>query len=242
MSVKAAIVSIGKLSSSDSEGMFSLHSRYYDNISRKKFSDDLSAKQWVILLRAESGALSGFSTLQLISLDIGGVLHRFLFSGNTVVEENSRMSHALAGSFGHVMMMLMDKYDAGSIHWFLISKGFRSYRFLPVFFRKFYPRFDQDIPESCSKLIAAVSFAQFGRKYDSGKNIIRMNGETDWLKPEHAAIPPGRLNDPHVDFFVSANPGYGTGDELACLADIDPGNLNENALRVIKSTRVEWDV
>jgi len=242
MAVKAVITSIEKTGSSDVEDMFSLHSLYYDNISKRKFSEDLSLKQWAILLRTESGALSGFSTLQLISLDVGGTPHRFLFSGNTVVEEGSRMSHALAGSFGHVMMMLLDRYGEKNIHWFLISKGFRSYRFLPVFFKRFYPRFDQITPEISVKLISAVSVAKFGRKYDCEKNIIRMRGETDWLKSEHAIIPPGRLNDPHVAFFISANPGYKAGDELACLADINCSNLNENARRVIKSTKVDWDV
>jgi len=242
MTVKATIASIEKARAFDAEDMFRLYSHYYDNISKNKFFDDLSMKQWVILLRTKSGTLSGFSTLQLISLDIGGVPHRFLFSGNTIVDENSRMSLALAGSFGHVMMMLLDRYGEKNIHWYLISKGFRTYRFLPVFFRRFYPRFDQITPEISGKLISAVSIAKFGRKYDCEKNIIRMDGETDWLKPEHAIIHPGRLNNPHVAFFISANPGYKTGDELACLADIDHGNINENVIRAIKSTRVEWDV
>ena len=41
------------------------------------------------------------------------------------------------------------------------------------------------------------------------------------------------MNNPHVRFFVEANPGHAGGDELACLVHVDVANLTPAGLRMI---------
>ena len=48
-------------------------------------------------------------------------------------------SPSLAGSFGHFMLRMLKEHRGTPVYWFLISKGYRTYRFLPVFFNRFYP-------------------------------------------------------------------------------------------------------
>lgn len=239
MQTLATITCVPKIRSADAERMLALHCRYYDQVQRETFLGDLSEKDWAILLRDPAGEIAGFSTLQLLALEIDGMGHRFLFSGDTVVGEKHRMSPALAGSFGHVLIRLMEQCGETNLYWFLISKGFRTYRFLPVFFHRFFPVFDQPTPAPVARLLDAVAHHKFGRQYDAASGIIRPGG--DRLNPRAAAVPDYRKKDPHVEFFLRRNPGCGRGDELACLAAITRRNLNRFAWRVINQTPVTWD-
>ncbi|OGV67547.1 MAG: hypothetical protein A3K19_13370 [Lentisphaerae bacterium RIFOXYB12_FULL_65_16] len=228
------------LTESDRAAMLALHGRHYGNVRPERFMADLAAKEWVILLRGPSGALVGFSTQALIRLCVQGREHRFLFSGDTVVDHAHRHTPALAGCFGHLMLRLMCDQGEDDLHWFLITKGFRTYRFLPVFFKRFFPAFDADMPDECASLMHAVATHRFGSEYDPDTGIVRPGAGGDRLLPELARVPPGRLRDPHVAYFLRRNPGFAAGDEMACLTAIRRDNLNPRAWRVIHATTPTW--
>ena len=221
------------------EHMLALHSRHFAAVRRVRFLQDLAEKDWVILLHARDGTLAGFSTQQLITLPVAGRAVRFLFSGDTIVDRVHWRTPLLAGCFGHLMLRLLEIHGPDHLYWFLISKGFRTYRFLPVFFHHFWPAPDRATPPEMAALLDEVASLKFGPAYDRRAGVIRPP-DGDRLAPALAGIPATRIRDPHVAFFLSRNPGYAQGDELACLAPIHPGNLNAYAQRVIRSTTPEW--
>ncbi|HQF37550.1 MAG TPA: hypothetical protein PK322_00365 [Opitutaceae bacterium] len=239
MSLTAQIVARSLLPAQTAEEMLALHQRHFDGVERMRFFTDLEEKDWVILLLAADGRLAGFSTQKLLSPveELGGA--RFLFSGDTIVERAHANTPLLPGCFGHLMLRLMEQYGEESLYWFLISKGFRTYRFLPVFFERFWPSSDHATPQAAQRLIDAVARRKFGPAYDATSGLVRI-AETDRLAPSLAQIPPGRLDDRHVAFFLARNPGYARGDELACLAPIRRDNLNSYGRRVIRSTHPIW--
>ena len=220
--------------------MFLLHGRYFCNVHRDIFLHDMEGKDWVIILRDEHG-LAGFSTLQVIRLAVDGIDRVFLFSGDTIVDRAHWQDSTLAGCFGHFMLRLMAEHGSTLLYWFLISKGYRTYRFLPVYFRSFYPAYDRRTPPEYAALIRAVATHKFGDAFDAQTGVVRLAGRKDRLKPEMCEVPEHRANDPHVRFFLERNPTFSSGDELACLADISQANLNKYARRVIEHTSVNWD-
>ena len=219
--------------------MLALHRRYFAGVRRARFLADLAEKDWVILLRTESGVLAGFSTQQLLRLECDGRPQHVLFSGDTVVDRAHWNTPALAGSFGHLMLRLMAEFGEQDLHWFLITKGFRTYRFLPVFFCRFWPAVGRETPVAAGRLLTAVAQRKFGRSYDPGTGVVRIPGG-DRLRPELAQVPATRLGDPHVAYFLRGNPGFALGDELACLTPIRRDNLTAYAWRVIRSTQPAW--
>jgi len=229
-----------RLSADDRERMFALHGHYFANVRHTKFMTDLAAKQWVILLHAAGGALAGFSTVEILDLPVNGAPHTFLFSGDTIVDLPHRDTPALAGAFGHVMLRTLDRAGAIPVHWFLIAKGHRTYRFLPVFFRTFIPACDRPTPPASRQLLDAVAHHKFPAAYDPAAGIVRNLYEADYLRPEHQRLPAGHVANRHVRFFLNRNPGWARGDELACLAEVSAANLNRAAQRVIRQTAVEW--
>ena len=239
MSVESNIVRASKVPDAWKDAMFELYGRYFCNISRRAFADDLAEKNWVIVLR-DGNEIVGFSTLQVLHLAVDAVERVFLFSGDTVVDRAHWHDSTLAGCFGHFMLRLMREWPDVPLDWFLITKGYRTYRFLPVYFKTFYPAHDRQTPPEYARLLRAVAAHKFGAAYDAQAGLIRFGGSKDRLTSEMCAVPPSRRDDPHVRFFLARNPGYTAGDELACIADISRDNLNKYAWRVIQNTTVSW--
>lgn len=238
--LQSEIKSLKRLTEVEKEDLLALHCRYFQNVRQEIFVRDLSAKDHIILLR-DGTQIVGFSTLQVLRLSVAQTPRVFLFSGDTVVDRQHRLDSHLAGCFGHYMLRLMDQYPDTPLYWFLISKGFRTYRFLPVYFRIFYPACDRSAPPEYPKLLDAIATFKFSGAYDPETGIISFRGSGDSLRPDECEIPEGRLNDPHVRFFLERNPDFIQGNELACLADITRENLNQYAWRVIERTVVTWD-
>jgi len=240
MPLTSVIARLPRVPESQKESMFLLYNRYFSNVSLTSFLHDMNEKDWVIQLR-NGPNIVGFSTLQVLRLPVGGAERIFLFSGDTIVDQVHWQSSALAGSFGHFMLRLMADYECHPLYWFLISKGYRTYRFLPVYFKSFYPAYDRVTPPDYGALLHGVASRKFGHAYDAQHGLIRSTGQKEHLKPELCEIPESRRKDPHVRFFLEKNPAYCLGDELACIADIARENLNKYAWRVIENTAVEWN-
>jgi hypothetical protein len=227
-----AIESVDGLTPDDHRQLWSLFTSHYDGAELTQFHRDLSEKQWVITLRRPDSTIVGFSTQVLLPV-VGHPESLVLYSGDTVVAAPYRSSTALAGSWGILSLQLIDAYPGQTLYWFLISKGYKTYRYLPVFFREYYPMEVGFMPPRAAAIIDAVARATFGDRYDSGRRIIVAPENGCRLRPDVAPVDQTRLNDRHIQYFVKANPGHARGDELCCLAPLRRDNFTSAAWRVI---------
>jgi hypothetical protein len=115
--------------------------------------------------------------------------------------------------------------------WLLITSGFRTYRFLPVFWRWFVPRHDGAADCGLRDRLAA---ARFGAGFDPATGIVRL-AAPQRLRAGFREVPSGRERDPHTAFFLEANPGWAAGDELACLCELADDNLTPAGRRMVDS-------
>ena len=121
------------------------------------------------------------------------------------------------------------------LYWLLISSGYRTYRFLPTFWKVFYPRYDAATPPSIEALMQHLGRQQFQDAYDAANGIVRFP-YPQVLRQHLLGITQQRLADPHIQFFVERNPGYNQGDELVCLTEIAEDNLTPAGQRMWFST------
>ena len=240
MGMTIDIVRRDKVTGDERAEMYAIFARYYANLVPARFEKDLEAKDWVIQLRDANGAVVGFSTVERYQHDGMSGSAVILYSGDTIVERAHRKCGDLAGAFGHLLLRAITESDGLPVYWLLTSKGIRTYRFLPVFFKTFFPRCDQATPAAFKQLIDEVATARFGSRYSARSQVINQHGQRDWLCVEEHDPLLLRRADPHIRFFLQQNPGYTKGDELACMAQMSEDNLNARALRVIKSTEVHW--
>ena len=225
------------LAAGDRDRMYEILRRYFAGTDRARFDADLLEKETVIVLRdRESGGIRGFSTLMRIDARIDGTDVIAFFSGDTIVEPAYWGDPALSRLWGSVVFGEADRLAIESpktrVFWFLICSGYKTWRFLPVFFREFYPNADAPTPLFHQRLLDALGRQKFGDEYIPGAGIVRFARATP-LRDGVAAVTEGRLRDPQVAFFVRANPGHAAGDELACVTEVSRANLTRAGRRMV---------
>lgn len=213
--------------------MYRLLHEYFANTSPERFAADLSEKEWAILLTDEGGELRGFSTLMRLEGEAAGEPYVAFFSGDTIIHRDFRRETLLPRLWARHVFALAEQVRDRRVWWFLISSGYKTYRFLPVFFRVFHPAFDRPSSAGMRAVLDDVAGRKFPREYDPSTGIIRLR-EPSPVRPGVAEITSERLGDPHVAFFAAVNPGWSQGDELACLAEISRTNLTPAGARMVK--------
>jgi hypothetical protein len=217
--------------------MFGLLSRHFDGVTPAQFQKDLAEKNWVIRLEKES-RLVGFSTLLVYETSFEGETVSVVCSGDTIVAPEAWNSPALARAWIGCVRELRERYPRGRYYWLLLTSGFRTYRFLPVFWREFFPRFDAATPPGQKRLADFLARQRFGDQYDPRTGTVRF-GLPQRLKNDLSVVPEHKAMDPHVAFFLRQNPGHALGDELVCLTELGDENLTAAGRRMVRPSMHE---
>lgn len=221
------IVAIPELGHSLTERMFHLMGEAYENLDELRFTQDLSNKDHVILMNDSEGELQGFSTLKVYRETLGGKARSILYSGDTVINPSYWGGFELPRLWGAYAFSLMEHERSRECYWFLMTKGYKTYRFLPVFFNEFFPCFEDSSNPELSVVRDEFAARLFTQHYDPAAGVISFGGKRDHLRQGVADIEPARLKDPHVSHFLKLNPEWELGDELACIASLRESNFKK---------------
>ena len=226
------------LGAADIGAMYALFDRYYEGGSRAVFEHDLAGKSHVIELRERSpdgasiGALCGFSTLVLFTVEHAGRTVRAVFSGDTIIAREHWGEQALAHAFCRYAGRLQAEAPGLPLYWLLISKGHRTYRYLHVFAREYFPAPGRPTPPAMQALLDALCECRFGSTYDAATGLVHLDAAAvTRLRPEWTQVRESLADAPDVAYFLARNPRHAAGDELACLCELAPANLRSFALR-----------
>jgi hypothetical protein len=234
MKLASSVLEVATLRPDDRADMFRLMQRNYENVRRQQFESDLAAKRWVIVVRSSSHRLVGFSTQVVLDARVGSDCACALYSGDTVVDREYWGDPALAHAWGNFALELIDQHPADRLFWFLTSKGFRTYRYLPLFFSSYFPHFQLPTPLREKRLLDAFGRQVANGNYDSDRGVICAPANKDFVRPDLGEPGFRSSTDPNVRFFVERNPGFRRGDELCCLAPLTRDNFTRAAYRVIR--------
>jgi hypothetical protein len=229
------VISRSALSQPTESAMFALLASHFAGVERTTFERDLAEKTSVILIEDDEGILRGFSTLRVYETDAPGFPVTIVYSGDTIVERACWGSPALPRTWIHLVQQIAP-VDRGDVYWLLLTSGYRTYRFLSVFFRTFYPRYDEPTPAAAQALLDAIAAERFGSRFDAATGLVRFE-HPQRLADDLAGVPIGRAADAHVEFFLARNPGFAAGDELACLTRIHDTNLTPAGRRMARPPR-----
>jgi hypothetical protein len=214
--------------------MYDVFQDHFENTSQEIFRRDLDNKNWVILLRdADSMAIQGFSTLACYKSRIKDKRVGVVYSGDTIIRPAYWGTFTLPRTWIRAVLGIGEQLPE-PLYWLLISSGYKTYRFLPVFFTKFYPRFDRPTPPQVQEIMDHLAGERFGSDYDPALGIVRFSEGATPLQKGVAQITDRRLKNPHVAFFVARNPGHVRGDELVCLTEIRPDNFRATGRRMVQ--------
>ena len=211
--------------------IFQLLSRHFEGVTPGQFARDLAEKNLVLVLQ-RGETLVGFSTLLSYPTRFEKEAINVIYSGDTIVTPEAWGSMALPRAWVAGVEALRAGLPPGRCFWLLLTSGFRTYRFLPVFWREFYPRFDAPTPPETQRLLRTLARDRFGAQFDVSSGVVRFNAPQR-LREGLNQVPPTRETDPHIAFFLAANPGWTNGDELVCLTELKPENLTPAGHRMM---------
>jgi len=210
------------------DAMFALLADHFEGVAREHFEADLAEKNWVLLIEDER-RLCGFSTLSFYETRYRGEAVAVVYSGDTIEERGAWGTPELPRSWIAAVRTLRRQSPRVPLYWLLLTSGFRTYRFLPVFFREFFPHPER--PPDVPARLAFLAEERLGARYLKQRGIVRF-AQPQRLRAELAEIPEGRRRDPYVAFFLERNPGWREGDELVCLTEIAYSNLTPAGRRM----------
>jgi hypothetical protein len=229
--IQFQLVPCADLTAAHQDAMFQLLAQHFDGVTPGQFNRDLSEKNLALLLR-RGDQLVGFSTLLAGATRFKDEPVNIIYSGDTIVTPEAWGTTALPRAWVAGVNALKATLPPGRCFWLLLTSGFRTYRFLPVFWREFFPRFDMATPPEIQSLLSQVAIERFGAQFNPGAGIVRFT-HPQRLRAGLQTIPPGREHDSHTAFFLERNPGHADGDELVCLSELCPENLTAAGQRMM---------
>jgi hypothetical protein len=223
MNLSSSARQVDSLSAAEKQAMHDLMSVHYEAVPRDQFDRDLAAKDEVLMLHDADGVLRGFTTLAWNPaghFDEGDIL----FSGDTIIDRRCWGTQELVRAFCRRAGEWRSNISR-PLFWFLISKGHRTYLYLPLFARRFHPHPENPEPEWAA-LAGRVAERLFGDCWKPDEGVIRFPMSLGHLRGELATE---RGTNPWVRYFLDRNPGHARGEELVCLTEMDGENLRRVA-------------
>lgn len=217
--------------------MYGLFQTYFAGTTRAQFETDLAEKEAVVLLRdSENKRVQGFSTLMRMEVRVDERDIVAFYSGDTIVAREYWGETELSRLWSRTVFAEADRIVAQRpetrVYWFLICSGYKTWRFLPVFFQEFYPNPENPTPPHIQHILDALGERKFGEQYQKQTGVVHLRTATP-LRQGVADVTEQRLRDPRVAFFARMNPGHMQGDELACLTEISRSNLTRAGERMV---------
>lgn len=234
VTLAGSIRAVDALSADDRAAMRSLMATYFENVSAEQFRTDLDEKEQVILLRDARDRIRGFSTMMRFAVPVDGQEVVGIFSGDTIIDRACWGTSLLPKLWAQLAFRWSDAVPHDRVYWLLLSAGYKTYRFLPVFFDTFYPHHDTPTPSDQQRILDALATARYPEAYDPEDGVVRFDHPTP-LRADVAPPTEQRQQNPHVAFFLESNPGYTEGDELVCLTQVLRSNLTRAGERMVTS-------
>lgn len=228
--LEASIRRSSELDAGEIAAMFGLYGHYYGGADEAIFRADLAQKSHVILL-SDKSAIRGFSALATQQLDLPDECALAIFSGDTIIDQAYWGEEALARAFCRFAGETQARHPEVRLYWFLISKGYRTYRYLDAFARRYYPHPAEATPLAMRRRMDALASARFGESYLRELGIVRFDPVRGYLRSPWNGVRTGLKERPEVRYFLERNPGYAEGDELVCIAELSAQNLRSIAGR-----------
>jgi hypothetical protein len=229
---ESAVIRIEALTDNVIQAMASLYLDNFDGTSEATFRSDLVDKDEVILLYCE-GHLVGFTTLKVFKTAWRGSSVHIVYSGDTIVSQmhwgQQELAFAWISRIGQIKRSAPDL----PLFWFLLVKGHRTFKYLSVFGKSFFPHWL--VPrEDLKSLADQLARAKFGSDYDPITGVVKFPASRGHLKAVIADPSPEEMTKAATQFFFLKNPDYRIGNELVCICELELFNMKPLTARIFQ--------
>lgn len=213
--------------------MYSLMAEFYNNTDEDVFKRDFYDKDYCLAMYHETDGLVGFTTQKIMEVEAAGRQVQGIFSGDTIIHKKYWGDMELFKVWANFWFDYGETYD--EFYWFLICKGYKTYRMLPLFWTEFYPNYRSMTPAYEQSIINAYASRLYPDEYNEETGVIEYKRQKDSLRAGVADIGTREMRNKDIAYFCDVNPDYAIGNDLACLAKIDRNKLKKRAEGILFS-------
>jgi hypothetical protein len=215
--------------------MWRLYDNHYDNVDRATFDHDLAEKQEVFLAHdMSSGEVVGFSTAVIYRHPYRGRTVGVYFSGDTVIHPRYWGQRVLHNTVMRSLVAWKLRHPGTPLYWYLICSGYRTYLTMVRNFPNHWPHHLRDTPDWEAGLLDSIGRQRYPNAWDRERGVISLGPVQPVVKQRVAPLTSDVIELPEVKFFVQANPGHATGDELAMIGRLDLAAVGTVARKVLR--------
>lgn len=225
---------VATLDQHEIRSMFELFRANYADVDFERFTRDLTWKDTVFMIDDQFGAMVGFSTLVARDFDLGQKPVRVVFSGDTIIDRNHWGSQAFAFAWIREIARIKSSAPDKPLYWLLISKGYRTYRYLDAFVLAFTPDWRGTVHSELDSMRDALAARLFGDHFNPQSGIVSWPEPRGRLASELVVLSERELQRADVRFFVDRNPGFAGGDELVCFCALEEDNMKPLTRRIFR--------
>jgi hypothetical protein len=214
-------------------------SRHFENVREAQFYSDLDEKRSVIVIRdPATEQIVGFATMTILETTWQGERLAALFAGDTVIEPPYWGQPAWIRVWSRHAFELAATLAGETTYFLLLTSTHRSYRFLPGFFREYYPHPQRAMPMSLRERRDALVRLKFPDEFDAERGLVRLREATP-VRPERYDPATSEPVDADTRYFLEANPDYRRGDFLVCFTEYSRANMTALGRRVSRPARMK---
>lgn len=231
--LRTRIVGPAALSTERRAAMFALLSVWFEGYGEEYFNEELTEVDHCVLQEdAETGQLVGFATLYRKETVIDGAAVGALHTAHCILHRRYWGSNGLVRAMVGFFLDAARRDGTGrSWYWTYSAVGYRSYRYMPLLFRRHAPHADRPLEPFERALRDWVGRECFAQYYDPQAGVVDWNWQGYGLTEEARAISEAKLDSPGVALFRRLNPRWADSVEILCLARLDDANLTDFARR-----------
>lgn len=227
--LSAEVKTLDDVCTNTRDSMYELYSQHYDATSKSCFDLDLENKTHVVLLRDQNSELQGFTCLARYIHTFKNRPCQIVYSGDTIIHQRYWGEQTLPEAWIELTGRFKREHPALPLYWFLIVKGHRTYRYLTIFSKQYYPNYREATPQDTQELLNQLASDRFPEHYQPQSGLIQFPESRGHLSTTLVEIPENAMKRKEVQFFLKRNPGYSNGDELACITELSIDNLSRRA-------------
>ncbi len=183
------------LSESQTAQLYALYATYYGGTSPELFQRDLQEKDQILILQ-DGNTPVGFTTLKIIRAEHQNQPVRAVFSGDTIIRHEYWGSQTLPLAWCELIGKIQAQQPRIPLYWLLIVKGDRTYRYLNVFSKQYYPNRKTPTPPEIQSLMN-----QLARERAERSGVAKRKPTT----PFSGCLMPSRQPESRVSCFQAAS-------------------------------------
>lgn len=208
----------------DRERMYELMQQNYVGVELDTFRSDLEAKDFVGLIRDSSNDLQGFTTYVVNPKGFVHQDYNLLFSGDTIIAPDHWGSQIMMKGWSYTIGQIIAGDKTKKWYWYLLTKGHRTYMYLPLFFKKYYPHIE--VEDTVLKRIAHEgSSHMYPNNWFPDLGVLKFPDNAGAMNQEHIDATYKKQRSRYVAFYLEKNPYFYNADELVCIAPLEVDNL-----------------